>query len=158
MGQPLGWQCQDNPPLSSVPLRNLAPSGEGRTGQDPTAFLSSWGADKHRGIWGGSVGLVWCFFGIQSRSSIPRWDVPRQPLCPGQWGARAPRAGEGEQLPYAQVSHSQGSSLSQLSWSQMLVGANPPGCLSPNAAGELAEHLQTQPTGKLSQHCCMLEP
>lgn len=96
---------------------------------------------------------VWCgcLSAIQGRNAMPRWDVP---LCPGHWGARAH---DGQQLP--QVSHRQGSSLSQLSWSQMLVGANPAGCLPPKQAGQqLAGHLQTQPTGKRSQHSCTLEP
>lgn len=43
---------------------------------------------------------------------MPRWDVP------GTVGCRSPRFGEGEQLPWAEVLHSQGSGLSQLSWSQ----------------------------------------
>lgn len=97
-----------------------------------------------------------CIFGIQGRNSMPRWDVPRQPWAVG---CQSPCLGGGQQLPCVQVSHGQGSSLSQLSWSQMLVGANSPGCLPPKQAGEqLAGHLQTQPTGKLSQHSCMLEP
>lgn len=75
------------------------------------------------------------------------------------------------------MSHSQGSILIQLSWSWMLMGANPPGCLPPKQAGQpLAGHLQSQPTGKLSpcwklaghlptqptrkesQHSCTLDP
>lgn len=97
-GQPPGWQCQDNSPLSSVPLHNLAPSGEGRAGRDPTAPLSSWGGDQHCGICGGGVGFaVGAFLAFKAEILCPDGVCPGQ--SPGQWGARAPVLGEESNFP-----------------------------------------------------------
>lgn len=105
------------------------------------------------------MGLVWVPFwhsrqkfyaqmGCAQAATVP-WAVGCQ--NPISWRRGAASLGSGV--------HSQGSSLSQPSWSQMLVSANPPGCLPPKQAGEqLAGLLQTQPIGKLSQHSCMSEP
>lgn len=60
----------------------------------------------------GLVGGAWvwcgCLFGIQGRNATPRWDVPRQPLCPGvpeptSWGRGAASLGAGVAQPEQQL-------------------------------------------------------
>lgn len=97
-GAALGWQCQDNSPLSSVPLHNLAPSGEGTTGQDPTAFLSSWGGDKHCGVCGGSVGLVWVPFWHARQEFYAQIGCAQAATVPWGVGCQSPCLGGGQQL------------------------------------------------------------
>lgn len=102
------------------------------------------------------MGLVWVPFWHSRQEFYAQMGCAQAATVPWAVECQSPCPGGGQQLPCVQVSH---SSLSQLSWSQMLVGANPPGCLPPKqAGGQLAGHLQTRPTGKLSQHSCVLEP